>query len=376
MKRQTHVPGRLAFRSTVIAAGVTLVAMVVGFATGASVAAPAQAPVSTGEPAISGTAMVGGTVSASTGSWNGSQPMTFAYQWVRCDTSGGLPDGSNCARISNATRAMYEVRNADVGSRLRVRVTARNDAGSATAASNPTATVVAARPVNTEQPSISGAPEQGSHLQANRGTWTGEQPMTFAFRWLRCSVEGDKCNEISGATDSEYVVLERDVGTTLRVRVRARNDAGSASALSSPTVVIRQSGPSGVIVLPSGERSIPVTSVPKDERLVVSQVVFSPNPVTSRENPIDVRIRIKDTRGFVVRDALVFIRATPRVTSGGDRVATATDGWVMYQLMPNARFPLRNGFNVQFFVKAYRAGDPALAGVAAYRLVQVQTARV
>jgi hypothetical protein len=29
---------------------------------------------------------------------------------------------------------------------------------------------------------------------------------------------------------------------------------------------------------------------------------------------------------------------------------------------------------VQFFVKAYRLGDPALAGIAAYRLVQVPLA--
>jgi hypothetical protein len=30
---------------------------------------------------------------------------------------------------------------------------------------------------------------------------------------------------------------------------------------------------------------------------------------------------------------------------------------------------------VQFFVKAYRSGDPPLGGVAAYRLVQVRTAQ-
>ena len=34
----------------------------------------------------------------------------------------------------------------------------------------------------------------------------------------------------------------------------------------------------------------------------------------------------------------------------------------------------RNGYNVQFFVKAYRSGDPPLAGIAAYRLVQVPLA--
>jgi hypothetical protein len=118
-----------------------------------------------------------------------------------------------------------------------------------------------------------------------------------------------------------------------------------------------------------------VTDVPATARLIVSEVRFSPNPVTSRTDPITVRIRVKDTRGYVIRGALVFVRATPRVTSGGDRQATGDDGWVTYQLVPNANFPQpRSGFNVQFFVKAYRAGDPALAGVAGYRLVQVRLA--
>jgi hypothetical protein len=113
--------------------------------------------------------------------------------------------------------------------------------------------------------------------------------------------------------------------------------------------------------------------VPRTERLIVSQVVFSPNPVTGRTRILTVRIRVKDTRGFVVRDALVFVRSTPRVTTGGDRQVATNDGWVTYQLVPNANFRARSGYNVQFFVKVYRAGDPALAGVAGYRLVQVRT---
>ena len=44
-----------------------------------------------------------------------------------------------------------------------------------------------------------------------------------------------------------------------------------------------------------------------------------------------------------------------------------------YQLAPNGNFPKpRRGYNVQFFVKAYRSGDPALGGIAGYRLVQVR----
>jgi hypothetical protein len=48
---------------------------------------------------------------------------------------------------------------------------------------------------------------------------------------------------------------------------------------------------------------------------------------------------------------------------------------VQYGVRPEADFPLRDGYNVQFYVKAYRTGDPVLAGVAGSRLVQVGTAR-
>jgi hypothetical protein len=83
---------------------------------------------------------------------------------------------------------------------------------------------------------------------------------------------------------------------------------------------------------------------------------------------------VKDTRGYFVRDAIVFIRSTPKVTSGGDKQKTATDGTISYSLQPEADFPLKNGYSVQFFVKAYRQGDPSLAGISGTRLVQVATA--
>jgi hypothetical protein len=160
----------------------------------------------------------------------------------------------------------------------------------------------------------------------------------------------------------------------MRFNVTARNAVGSLTVLSAESPIVTEPLPSGAIRLPSGEISIPAASVPRDQRLIVSQVVFSPNPVTSRRQLITVRVRVKDTRGYVVREALVFVRSTPRVTAGGDRQIATTDGWVTYQLAPNENLRVRNGYNVQFFVKAYRSGDPPLAGVAGYRLVQVRTA--
>lgn len=346
-------------------------ASVMALLAGSSAAATAVAPTNVGEPTISGTPRVGEVLRTTRGTWNGTEPITYTYQWRRCE-GAGKPDASDCARITNASNATYVVRQADVGFRIRSRVTATNADGSASAASNPTAVVSSARPANTERPTISGTAVVGNRLTADRGTWVGNQPMTYAFQWLRCNSSGDNCGEISGATDNQYVVVANDLGRTLRVRVTARNDAGSRSAISAQTTVVKQNAPpqpSGVIVLPTGERSIPVGSVPKSERLVISQVRFDPIVVTSRSVPITIRIRVTDTRGFVVRDALVFCRATPRVTTG-NRLPTATDGWVTFRLQPLRTFPLKRGAQ-QFFVKAYRAGDPPLAGVAGYRLVQV-----
>ncbi len=73
-------------------------------------------------------------MTATDGSWTGSQPITLTYQWLRCSS----PSISTCVPIAGATAKPYVVAQADLGLRLRVRVTASNAAGSATATSNGT----------------------------------------------------------------------------------------------------------------------------------------------------------------------------------------------------------------------------------------------
>jgi hypothetical protein len=77
-------------------------------------------------------------LSASTGTWTGTTPIGYSYQWRRCDSAG-----ANCFSISGATGSTYQVTNADGGSSLRVLVTAVNAVGSSVATSAQT-TVVAA----------------------------------------------------------------------------------------------------------------------------------------------------------------------------------------------------------------------------------------
>ena len=97
-----------------------------------------------------------GELSASRGSWTGGG-LSFAYRWVRCSPTGGLPDGSDCTSIAGANGSRYVLTGSDVGFRLRVRVTATNSEGSRTSASNPTALVVGP-PVNTSIPIATGQP--------------------------------------------------------------------------------------------------------------------------------------------------------------------------------------------------------------------------
>jgi hypothetical protein len=338
------------------------------------VAAATARPTNTAEPEIGGRAEQGRTLSASRGRWTGTGTISYAYRWVRCGPNGGRPDGSDCGFIMGATGSTYVVASADVGSRLRVRVTAANSEGQQTVASNPTPTVVGP-PVNTSLPLVSGTPLVGFVVTANPGGWSGRQPIGFSYGWLRCNSAGGECAAIPGATSRSYRLTSSDVNHKVRVNVTARNAVGSATVLSSESGVVTVPLPPGAIRLPSGEVSIPASSVPSDQRLIVSRVAFSPNPVTNARRALTVRVRVADSRNYVVRDAVVFVRSTPRVTTGG-RLLTATDGWLTFRLQPLATFPLKKQGNVQFFVKAYRSGDPPLGGVAGYRLVQVRTARV
>ncbi|HUF01645.1 MAG TPA: hypothetical protein VMN35_04390, partial [Gaiellaceae bacterium] len=302
-------------------------AVFAAFLAGPSTAAPNVAPSPTGAPVVSGTPSVGEVLRTTRGTWTGTQPITYAYRWYRCD-GRGAPDASDCRRISNASNASYVLRQADAGFRIRSQVVATNADGSARSTSNPTNVIQSARPVNTTEPSISGTPVVGNRLTANRGQWVGNTPITYSFQWLRCNASGAECGEIAGATDNTYLLVAADLNRTIRVRVTARNDAGTRSAISNETAQVRsaaqQPPPSGS--LPAGSLQV------AGDRLVVSQVRFSPNPVTSRTAPITVRVRVTARQNRPVSGALVFMRATPRVVQGQTR-ATEADGWVTLRLV-------------------------------------------
>jgi uncharacterized repeat protein (TIGR01451 family) len=196
------------------------------------------APTNSSVPTISGTATVGSTLTASTGSWNGSPSPTFTYQWKRCDSAG-----VNCVAVAGETGTTYLIAAADQGYRLRVTVTASNASGSASADS--ATKDVAGAPANLASPSITGTAQAGSVLTAQQGSWRGVPLPTFGLQWQRCDAAGLSCADLTGATASTYTPVSADVGLTVRVQVTATNTGGTAGPVASAVTPVIAAAPSG-----------------------------------------------------------------------------------------------------------------------------------
>ena len=228
-------------------------------------------------------------------------------------------------------------------------------------------------PTNTEDPAVVGTAQDGQLLAARDGEWSGTNPMTFTYQWQRCNSAGASCAGISGATAKIYRVATADVGNRLRVQVTARNTSGSRTATTAPTSAVDR--PAGATRIADGRYSIPVTSVNMPDRLIVSGVEFAPTVLRSRR-AFTGRFRVTDTRGYVVRDAIVLVTGVPLGwITAPQEIKTNVDGLATLQLQPTRRLRLVRGGSMVMFIRARKEGDSILAGISSRRLVRVRTAR-
>jgi hypothetical protein len=182
-----------------------------------TVSAPLAAPANAALPTISGTAEVGQSLTAaSDGTWTGNPAPTLARNWQR-----------NGVDIPGATASSYRLVDADNGASIRLRVTATNSQGSASAHSQAVTVAAFVAPAVTAaaiSPSSGGV---GTTFTASH-TAAGNPVPTIGYQWR---LNG---TAIAGATASTY---QAAAAGSLTVVVTATNSQGTASRESNATSV-------------------------------------------------------------------------------------------------------------------------------------------
>ena len=197
----------------------------------------------TGLPAISGTARVGETLTASIdeiADADGLDNATFAYQWLS-------NDGTSDTDIEGATDSTYTLAAADAGKTVRVQVTFTDDGGTEETLVSQATDAVNTAP--TGLPTISGTARVGETLTASIDEIAdadGLDNATFAYQWL--SNDGTSDTDIEGATDSTYTLAAADAGKTVRVQVTFTDDGGTEEAVVSIATEAVADPPSGLSV--------------------------------------------------------------------------------------------------------------------------------
>ncbi len=181
----------------------------------------------TGGPAITGTARVGETLTASTSGIvdnDGLADAAFTYQWIRNDSN-------DYTDIQDATGQTYTLDASDQGKTVRVRVSYTDDAGNQESLTSEATAAVAPRP-NTQAtgaPSIGGTAQVGETLTASTSgiaDTDGLDNATFSYQWLAG-------NANQGATNSTYTLTDSDKGKPINVQVSFTDDAGNEESLTS-----------------------------------------------------------------------------------------------------------------------------------------------
>ena len=191
---------------------------------------PSSIPTNTVAPVISGTQLVGSTLSCTTGTWTNT-PTSYAYQWKR--------NGTN---ILSATSSTYLLTVTDGGTSVTCAVTASNLSGASTPAiSNSLA--IPGIPVNSVAPVISGVATVGNTLTCTTGTWSNT-PTAYNYQWKRSGIA------VSGATNNTYLLTAPDDGISITCTVIADNSAGASLPATSNALVIGSGG--GTTVGPIG----------------------------------------------------------------------------------------------------------------------------
>jgi hypothetical protein len=153
---------------------------------------------------------------------------------------------------------------------------------------------------------------------------------------------------------------------------RTQGDTGGGRAGSGTGVSTPLAAQSGAVFV-NGRVSIPASSLSCDDRLLVTRVSTTPTLIRTSGTRVTARFVIINDKGFLVRDANVWIRSTPLgyVRAAAER-RTAADGSVRFQLTTTRKMPLQAGGRLVLFARATLPGKPLIGCVTGRRLIAIR----
>ena len=177
-----------------------------------------------GLPTITGTPTQGQTLTAVIDDITDADSLgAFSYQWQA--------NGNN---ISGATESTFVLTQAQVGQPIRVVVSYTDGGSTAETLTSPATSVVTnINDAPTGLPFITGTATQGQTLTAVIDRITDADGLgTFSYQWQA----GD--NDISGATESTFVLTQAQVGKAITVTVSYTDGGTAAESLTSPATSV------------------------------------------------------------------------------------------------------------------------------------------
>jgi hypothetical protein len=123
------------------------------------------------------------------GAWSGTAPIAYAYRWELCNAAGEA-----CKEVSGALEPTLSPLASDIGSTLRVVVTATNTAGSTSVTSPTTSVVKALLPSNVTLPTISGVLQVGKVLTTGSGSGRAQRRSRTAISGRRATWRAKAAN--------------------------------------------------------------------------------------------------------------------------------------------------------------------------------------
>ena len=202
-------------------------------------------------------------------------------------------------------------------------------------------------------------------------------PSPPAVGGITLPVPGTTTTTLPLPTTTDATTTKPPVPTTTGAPAAPRSDARAEGVPATRKETPTSSRPAGTTRvagarrLANGLTSIPVSSVVLPVRLAIEQVRLSPPTLTSRTATFTASVRIRDTRGYVVRGARVEIRdGAPAETRLGAVRTSPLDGrlaWTVHlQKLPPAK-----ATTLRLIILAYKAGGRPVGGVAAQTRIAV-----